>query len=82
MSKALLDAMWQTMSRAGGSLLQHCLAWQLEGPGRVFVNQLIAWPGIKDGEISGEVIDPYGFKHCLRRYLTLRMIVHCTYIVP
>ena len=44
--KALLDALWQTMSRAGGSTLRHCLAWQLEGPGRVFVNQLIAWPGM------------------------------------
>lgn len=49
---ALLDAMWQTMSRAGGSTLQHCLAWQLEGPGRVFVNQLTAWMAY------GRLIDP------------------------
>ena len=54
-TKALLDAMWQTMSRAGGSTLQHCLAWQLEGPGRVFVNQLTARPGI-----NGDFHTTYG----------------------
>ena len=40
--EALLDALWQTMARAGSLSLQQCLASQLEGPGRVFVNQLVA----------------------------------------
>ncbi len=40
--EALLDALWQTLSRTGSLSLQRCLAWQLEGAGQIFVNQLVA----------------------------------------
>lgn len=44
-TEALLDALWQTMSRAGCVTLQCSLAKQLQGPGGVFVNQLVACLG-------------------------------------
>lgn len=43
--EALLDALWQTLSRAGSLSLERCLAWQLEGVGHIFVNQLVALLG-------------------------------------
>eukprot|EP00438_Fugacium_kawagutii_P012168 Skav200054 [mRNA] locus=scaffold337:1004725:1009693:+ [translate_table: standard] len=53
MLQALLDALWQTMSRAGCLTLQRSLARQLEGPGGVFVNQLVAWM------VYGRLVDPF-----------------------
>ena len=60
--EALLDALWQTLSRAGSLSLERCLAWQLEGVGQIFVNQLVALLGqtVELFMVMVEILDEIG----------------------